>query len=89
MAIPLRLTVRAHPRAGRARLRWDGETLQAWVTAAAAEGAANRALTAAIAEWLNVPRSAVRILAGARGRTKMLEVDGLTALPPASEIDLP
>ena len=89
MAVPLRLTVRAHPRASRARLRWDGQTLQAWVTAAPAEGAANLALIAAIAEWLNVPRSAVRILAGARGRTKMLEVDGLTALPPASEIDLP
>src|SRR5439155_4128674 len=89
VAVPLRLTVRAHPRASRARLRWDGQTLQAWVTAAAAEGAANRALTAAIPEWLNVPRSAVRILAGARGRTKMLEVDGLTALPPASEVDLP
>jgi len=89
VAIPLRLTVRAHPRARRARLRWDGETLQAWVTAAAAEGAANQALIAAIAEWLDVPRSAVRILAGQHGRTKVVEVDGLDVLPPASETGLP
>jgi len=84
-----RLTVHVHPRASRARLRWDGQTLQVWVTAGPAEGAANRALVTAIAEWLDVPRSAVRILAGQHGRTKVVEVDGLDVLPPASETGLP
>ena len=81
--------VRAHPRSSRARLRWDGRTLQVWVTAAPAEGAANLALIAAIADWLEIPRSAVRILAGQHGRTKVVEVYGLAALPPASQINLP
>jgi len=75
--------VRAHPRSSRARLRWDGRTLQVWVTAAPAEGAANLALIAAIAEWLEVPRSAVRILGGQRSRIKVVEVGGLVALPQA------
>jgi len=82
-ATSLRLTVRAHPRSSQARLRWDGQTLQVWVTAAPADGAANLALIAAIAEWLDVPRSAVRIITGQRGRTKVFEVDGLAALPRA------
>ena len=76
--------VRAHPRSSRARLRWDGRTLEVWVTAAPAEGAANLALIAAIAEWLEIPRSAVRILGGQRGRIKLVEVDGVVALPPAA-----
>jgi len=78
--------VRAHPRASRTRLRWDGQTLHAWVTASPIEGAANLALTAAIAEWLQVPRSAVRLASGSRGRSKVVEVEGVTRLPPADEI---
>jgi len=54
-----------------------------WGTAAPAEGAANLALIAAIAEWLEIPRSAVRILGGQRSRIKVVEVDGLVVLPPA------
>ena len=87
-ATSLRLTVRVHTRSSRARLRWDGRTLEAWVNAAPAEGAANLAVIAAIVEWLQVPRSAVRILTGQHGRTKLVEVDGLAALPPASEVYL-
>jgi uncharacterized protein YggU (UPF0235/DUF167 family) len=37
----------------------------------------------AIAEWLKVSRSAVRLVAGHRGRAKIVEVDGVTTLPPA------
>ena len=73
----------AHPRSSRARLRWDGQTLEAWITAPPAEGAANLALIGAIADWLKIPRSAVRILGGQRSRIKVVEVDGLVALPPA------
>ena len=77
------LTVRAHPRSGRARIRWDGRTLQAWVTPPASDGAANLAVIGAVARWLGVPRSAVRLVAGQRGRVKVIEVAGLTTLPPA------
>lgn len=78
----VRLTVRVHPGASRGRLRWDGQTLEAWVTASPIGGAANRAVVTAIAEWLQVPRSAVRLMAGSRSRMKVIGIEGLTTLPP-------
>jgi uncharacterized protein len=78
-----RLTVHAHPRSSRARLRWDGQTLEAWVTAPPEDDAANLAVISAIAAWLHVPRSAVRLARGHRGRTKVVEIEGLASLPPA------
>ena len=77
----LRVTARVHPNATRARLAWDGAVLSIWVTAPAVEGAANRAVLAAAARWLGVRPSAVRIVSGARGRTKLLEVADLESLP--------
>ena len=74
-ATPRRIEVRVHPGASRARLEWDGAVAQVWVTAAAADGAANRAVVGAVAAWLRVAPSRVVILRGTRGRTKLLEVD--------------
>ena len=74
-----RIAVRLTPRAGIDRLEPpgpDGE-LQARVRAAPAEGAANEALLRLIAESPRVPRSAVRLVGGARSRHKLVEVDGL------------
>lgn len=47
--------------------------------APAAEGRANEALCEFLAERLGKPKSAVRILAGARSRVKRVEVFGVTA----------
>lgn len=69
-------------------LRWDGHTLDAWVTTPPTEGAANLAVINAIAEWLSVSRSAVRLVSGHRSRNKVVQVEGLTALPPADEVRL-
>lgn len=80
----MRLAVRAHPGARRRRVEWDGDVVHVWVTAAAAEGAANRAVVDAVAGWLGVAPSRVVLLSGRRGRTKVLEVDGLDALPAAA-----
>ena len=82
----VRLTVRIHPRSSRSRLRWDGHTLDAWVTAPPVDSAANLAVIRAIAAWLDVPPSTVRLVAGLRSRTKVVEVEGLTTVPPASQI---
>jgi uncharacterized protein len=79
----VRVAVRVHPRASRARLEWDGAVLSLWVTAPAVEGAANRAVLAAVAEWLGVRPSAVRLAGGDRSRTKLVDVGGVDALPPA------
>ena len=78
------ISVRAHPRASRARVSWDGELLHAWITAPAAEGLANRAVCLAVARWLGVPPASVRLLSGTRSRTKLVEVDGDPSLPPVS-----
>ncbi|HEV7467817.1 MAG TPA: DUF167 domain-containing protein [Candidatus Dormibacteraeota bacterium] len=75
------LTVRAHPGASREKVAWDGERLHLWVTAPAAEGQANHAVVLAVARWLEVPPSRVRLRAGTRSRTKLVEVDGDPPLP--------
>ena len=75
------VSVRAHPRASRERVWWDGERLHLWVTAPAVEGHANRAVVLAVARWLEVPPGTVRLLSGTRSRTKLVEVEGDVALP--------
>ena len=76
-----RLAVRLTPRAGIDRIEAldpDG-ALRVRVRAAPAEGAANEALLRLLADALAVPKSGVRLVAGARGRRKLVEVGGLTA----------
>lgn len=73
----MNVTVRAHPGASRARVEWDGEKLEVWVTARAVEGAANRALVEAIATALAISPSRITIRHGTRGRLKQLEIEDL------------
>jgi len=79
----MRIAVRAHPGASHERVRWEGDVLHVWVTARAVEGAANRALLEALARALGVRRSAVTLVAGERGRDKVVEV-ATPAVPPPS-----
>ncbi len=72
----VRFAVRLTPRAAVDRV--DGVVdgvLRARVGAPAVEGAANNALIRLIAEELGVPRSDVRIVAGATSRQKLVVVD--------------
>jgi len=52
----------------------DG-VLRARVAAPAVSGAANQSLVRLIAAELDVPRSSVRLVAGASGRTKLIVVE--------------
>ena len=75
------LAVRLTPRAGMARIEGtelrDGRPcLKVRVPAPPVEGAANAALVAFIASEVGLPRSAVTLVAGARGRIKRLRLDG-------------
>lgn len=80
---PLRLIVRLTPRGGRDAVDgWarDGDGrlyLKARVAAPPVEGAANIALTALIAKALKCPKGSVRIVGGAQGRVKQIEIDGM------------
>jgi len=52
----------------------DG-TLRLYVRAPALEGKANKAAVAVLAEYYGVPKSAVRLAAGAKSRTKRFAID--------------
>jgi uncharacterized protein YggU (UPF0235/DUF167 family) len=54
----------------------EGE-LKARVSAPAVGGAANQALVRLIASELEISRSAVRLVAGAAGRRKLIVVEGV------------
>jgi len=73
------LNVRVIPRARKtecAGLRDD--VLVVRVAAPPVEGAANDALVAFLSSALHVPRRAVRIVSGDRGRQKRVAIDGVT-----------
>jgi hypothetical protein len=76
----VRFRVRLTPRGGLDRVDGvvDG-TLRARVAAPAVDGAANQALLRLLAEELDVPRRAVRLIAGAAGRIKVVVVEGIDA----------
>jgi hypothetical protein len=71
--------VRVQPRASRNAVEgeWQG-ALKVRLTAPPVDDKANAALCAFLAEQLNIPRSAVRILAGEHSRNKRVEVRGVT-----------
>ena len=84
----VRFAVRVQPgaRAPARRRGWTGgvdgvhgDALKVRLAAPPVDGAANEALVALLAEALGVRPGAVRIVHGATGRTKVIEVDGLEA----------
>ena len=78
MAFPgVRFAVRLTPRGGLDRIEGvvDGE-LRARVAAPAVDGAANHAILRLIADELDLPRTAVRLAAGASCRKKLVTIDG-------------
>jgi uncharacterized protein (TIGR00251 family) len=74
------LTVRVTPRAGRSAIAGvrDGVVLVK-LAAAPIDGAANAALVALLSDLLHVPKRSIRIASGDRSRTKVIEIDGVTA----------
>jgi uncharacterized protein (TIGR00251 family) len=70
--------VRVQPRASRTELAGiHGDALRVRLTAPPVDGAANEALIRFLADRLDVPRAAVRLEAGAAGRSKLVAIEGL------------
>jgi hypothetical protein len=74
----MRINVHVIPRSSKNAVVQEGETLKVWLTAAPVDGAANQALIKLLAARLHLPGSALRIVRGASGRQKVLEIEGLT-----------
>src|SRR6266542_2031726 len=73
------LRVRVQPRAARAAITgWRDDALAVRVTAPPVDGAANAAVSALLAEALDVPPSRVRVVRGERGRDKLVRIEGLS-----------
>ncbi len=71
--------VRVTPRASREAIEGEHQgALKVRLTAPPVEDRANEALRRLLAESLNVPVSAVRIVAGKKSRTKRVSVRGAT-----------
>ena len=77
----VRLAVRLTPRGGGDRVEGVGEdgALRVRVAAPPVDGAANEALCRLLARELGVARGAVRVVTGATGRRKVVELDVDTA----------
>ncbi len=75
----VRVTVYVQPRASRSEVAGvHGDAVKIRLAAPPVEGAANKELVTFLAKKLGVPKSAIRIVSGERGRRKILEVSGVT-----------
>jgi len=85
-----RIRVRLTPRAARDEIAgWAGDGLRVRVTAPPVEGKANAALEAVVAKALDVPKSRVAVVSGARGRDKTLAIEGLTQADVDARLERP
>lgn len=80
-AAEVRLRVRLTPKSSRDAIDGveataEGPALKARVRAVPEDGRANQALTALIADWLDVPRSHVTLVGGHKSRIKTVAVAG-------------
>lgn len=76
----VRLRLYVQPRASRTEVVGrHGDALKVRLAAPPVDGAANEELVRWLARELGVPRSAVSVVAGAAGRTKMVAVQGAGA----------
>ncbi len=85
-----RLTVEVRPRAGRDEIvGWQGPRLRVRVAAPPADGAANEAVRALLAERLGCAPSRVEIVRGHTARTKIVRVVGLAPDEAAARLARP
>lgn len=74
-----RLAIAVKPGSKRPGIELDGDAITVRVAERAIDGRANEACLRAMAEALGLAPSALRLIRGAHHRSKVVEVDGLTA----------
>ena len=72
----MRLAVRVHPKSSAIRvvMKNPGEC-EVWITAPPADNRANEAVQLALAEFFSIAKSRVRLVRGAKGRSKVFDID--------------
>jgi uncharacterized protein (TIGR00251 family) len=84
------LALRVQPRASRNEVAGPhGDALKVRLAAPPVDGAANEALQRYLAEALQVPRAAVRLVAGPSSRSKVVQVAGLPPGEVARRLGVP
>lgn len=68
------LAVRVTPRASTERIAVDSDAVRVWVTAPPDKGKANKAVIAAVAKAVGVPKSAVTLVRGETAREKLIRI---------------
>ena len=85
-----RLTVEVRPRASRSGLAgWHGAVLRLRVAAPPADGAANEAVRALLAERLGCAPSRIEIVRGHAARTKLVRIAGLAPADTMARLEKP
>jgi uncharacterized protein (TIGR00251 family) len=78
-ATGVRVRLHVQPRASRSELAGrHGDAIKVRLTAPPVDGAANEALLRFLASRLQVPRSAMSLVAGAAGRSKVVAIEAIT-----------
>lgn len=73
----MRVRIQVHPGAWVPRIEQREELVHVWVKAPPVDGKANASAVHALAELHGVARSAVRLVSGASGRSKIFEIEGV------------
>ncbi|RJQ54130.1 MAG: DUF167 domain-containing protein [Actinobacteria bacterium] len=78
--VPVRLDIVVQPRSSRSEVAGTvGGALKVRVNAPPAEGKANEESVKVLADFFDVPKSSVRVIAGATSRRKVVEIAGIDA----------
>jgi uncharacterized protein len=75
----MRLHVRVIPRSSKNLIAWEEGGLKVHVTAPPVDGAANTALIALLSHCLAVHKRNIQIVHGTTGRSKIVEITGISA----------
>jgi uncharacterized protein len=84
----VRIRIRVQPRASRTEVAGPyGDAIRIRLAAPPVDGAANEALERFLAASLDVPRTAVVLVSGQAGRSKVVEVRGVTPAEAATALE--
>ncbi len=75
----MRINARVIPRSSKNVIEWNNGALKIHLTAPPVDGAANTALIALLAERLEVRKRDIQIVHGLSGRSKIVEITGISA----------